>query len=553
MKKTFVFCLIASLVPGLGFAENPQITRLMREKQAKMEQLEKCMGSTKGLKIAGISTLGLTAVGVAGNIAEASAIKKYDSQIEATDSKIEKTQQEIEEKRDKIAREEEEKANSIKQARMLKNVALADINAINASGGNVNDRAISHGYMPEQLPDNLRSQFANAMVGFISRCRALIGNEGIKEVSLSPSVQENWRQYVGSASLKEDALLSNLNEHIIAECKITQCNIATHETVNNAGNIICIAKNNTVDTTKPTADAILNTKPATNQETKPAEGTDCLANAKINNPDAVSAKINVNGECEILDCLPPKKAASNKKSCVNYWENDTVPSLWNNNTVKSEEELCKEATAKGEASFVVMLNKCECTDKSKEWNGKKCVAKKTATNTQPVKKQWTEEEKNSKPDEYCKATYQSDAARGCCLAVHKYKNGNNWDGKGMKCNCRTGYKWEGNICKPDIPNTIPTLANDATYVAKPNIVEPIQIQKTSKDLGGRVVRYTRMMDKLTFSIDGLQFTASAYDATDSAGNKMNCPSTADGLTKCAKVAVQQKLEAYGYTNFSVSN
>ena len=75
MRKLFIFGLIASVYPCLGFAENPKITRLMREKQNKIEQLEKCMGSTKGLKIAGISTLGLTAVGVAGNIAEASAIK----------------------------------------------------------------------------------------------------------------------------------------------------------------------------------------------------------------------------------------------------------------------------------------------------------------------------------------------------------------------------------------------------------------------------------------------------------------------------------------------
>ncbi|MBR5904702.1 MAG: hypothetical protein IKZ49_04185 [Alphaproteobacteria bacterium] len=479
MKKIFVFGLIASFIPVIGFAENPQITRLMREKQAKMEQLEKCMGSTKGLKIAGISTLGLTAVGVAGNIAEASAIKKYDSQIEATDNKIEKTQNEINEKRDKIAREEEEKANSIKQARMLKNVAANDINTINASGGNIGDKAISHGYMPEQLPDNLRSQFANAMVGFISRCRALIGTNGIQEVSLSPSVQENWRQFVGSTPLSEEALLSNLNEHIIAECKITQCNTATHNTFNNNGITMCVEKSSApVDTTKPTADAILNNKPST----KPAVGSDCLANVKANNPDATSAKINANGECEIIDCGAIKKPSSDKKSCIGVFEND-FPNMWNKssgNNVKTEEELCQEAATKGETYVQYISNPpvCVCNDNQKEWNGTKCVAKKSAANKQTIKKasEWTDTEKKAKPDEYCKLAFQSDAAKACCLAIHKYNQAYNWDGAGMKCNCKTGLEWKNNTCAPKM--NIPTLANDATYVAQPNIIEPIKMPNT---------------------------------------------------------------------------
>lgn len=71
MKKYFTFGLIMSLVSGACFAEHPMITQLIREKQQKMEKLEKCKGTTKNLKIAGISTLGITAVGVGANIAEA--------------------------------------------------------------------------------------------------------------------------------------------------------------------------------------------------------------------------------------------------------------------------------------------------------------------------------------------------------------------------------------------------------------------------------------------------------------------------------------------------
>ena len=67
----------------------------MREKQRKMEQLEKCMGTNKGLKIAGISTLGLTAAGVAANIYEAKAIKDNEKTIEKKNEKIESINAEI--------------------------------------------------------------------------------------------------------------------------------------------------------------------------------------------------------------------------------------------------------------------------------------------------------------------------------------------------------------------------------------------------------------------------------------------------------------------------
>ena len=165
MHKYFILSLIVSIIPNLCLAENPRITKLMREKQAKMEQLEKCMGSSKGLKIAGISTLGLTAVGVAGNIAEAKVIQDYNDRIESTDKNIEKTKIEIQEKRDALDAKEEAEAKRVaaeeqakREGRILRKVALEDIARINSSGFN-GDKAVSHGYVPEKLPENLRSQF----------------------------------------------------------------------------------------------------------------------------------------------------------------------------------------------------------------------------------------------------------------------------------------------------------------------------------------------------------------------------------------------------------
>lgn len=98
MRKYFLIGLLVSLMPNICLAYGPRYTQLVREKERKMAELEKCMGSTKGLKIAGVSTLGLTAAGVAGNIAEASAIKSYDKKIDKAKDDIKKAQKAVDEK-----------------------------------------------------------------------------------------------------------------------------------------------------------------------------------------------------------------------------------------------------------------------------------------------------------------------------------------------------------------------------------------------------------------------------------------------------------------------
>ncbi|MBR6010096.1 MAG: hypothetical protein IKP35_01595 [Alphaproteobacteria bacterium] len=120
MHKISLIGLLIALVPSLCMGESMRVNRLIQEKQRKMAELEKCMGSTKGLKIAGISTLGLTAVGVVGNVAEAKKINEYDDKIESTEKSIEKTQKQIDETRTDLAEqkakvETERKAAEAKQ------------------------------------------------------------------------------------------------------------------------------------------------------------------------------------------------------------------------------------------------------------------------------------------------------------------------------------------------------------------------------------------------------------------------------------------------------
>ena len=69
-----------------------RIEKLIAEKQAKMEKLKKCKGTTKNLKIAGISTLGITAVGVGANIAEAVVLNEEKGKLKTEKANLEKAQ-----------------------------------------------------------------------------------------------------------------------------------------------------------------------------------------------------------------------------------------------------------------------------------------------------------------------------------------------------------------------------------------------------------------------------------------------------------------------------
>lgn len=102
MKKIYILSGLMCLLPGLSFGENPRIAELTRSKQEKMERLQKCEGTTKALKIAGLSTIGLTAVGVVGNVVESQKIKEYQGQSNALDTQIAQTKKEIEDKKAEI-------------------------------------------------------------------------------------------------------------------------------------------------------------------------------------------------------------------------------------------------------------------------------------------------------------------------------------------------------------------------------------------------------------------------------------------------------------------
>jgi hypothetical protein len=116
MKKYFLIGLIIAIAPNFCFGAGARYTQLVREKQRKMEELEKCMGATKGLKIAGLSTIGLTAVGVAGNIAEAKKRDDLAASIESADKQLPEINEQIATEQTKF---DERKNREDEQARII--------------------------------------------------------------------------------------------------------------------------------------------------------------------------------------------------------------------------------------------------------------------------------------------------------------------------------------------------------------------------------------------------------------------------------------------------
>ncbi len=116
MKKILGLCV--ALCPMIANADtlDNRIASLIAEKNAKIAELEKCQKATGNLKIAGITTLGVSAIGVAVNIGEAVSLNKLDDKIDAAQAQKADLDQQIGDARaaklaaERAAKEAEQKA-----------------------------------------------------------------------------------------------------------------------------------------------------------------------------------------------------------------------------------------------------------------------------------------------------------------------------------------------------------------------------------------------------------------------------------------------------------
>ena len=230
LRKYILPILLISILPGICFGASARYTQLVREKQRKIEQLEKCMGTNKGLQIAGISTLGLTAVGVAGNIAEANIIKKNEKTLEKQNTTLAEKEEEYNRKENakKDAEKERDQAKTDwNNAHKLKEIVRQDIDTINALNITIGTEVFVSGYDPSALPaGDLKNNLATALIGVITKCESLKGQDGIKKVSLQDSDNPTWGEEEGTLNL--EAVWTETSPRQVMVCNLIECDTPTY-------------------------------------------------------------------------------------------------------------------------------------------------------------------------------------------------------------------------------------------------------------------------------------------------------------------------------------
>jgi hypothetical protein len=110
IKMVSFFCIMTVAVSSVSYGVpiTPQIRNLLEEKEEKIKALEQCDGKRKGWMIAGISTIGLTAVGVGVNIAQANKSSKLSDQIDTAKQELSRHETHLAQIQSQIA----EKSNS---------------------------------------------------------------------------------------------------------------------------------------------------------------------------------------------------------------------------------------------------------------------------------------------------------------------------------------------------------------------------------------------------------------------------------------------------------
>ena len=285
MKKNFAVALLISIIPSLCFGASARYTQLVREKQRKYDELQKCLGTTKGLKIAGVSTLGLTAVGVSTNIAQSETKKSYDKKLERADEKLNNIKKQIDNK----------DTNTDKNAGLtIKQAVENDIKDIESSNAKPGSTVVLNGYQYKDLPVELSLQVEDAVDGWVKRCKAWEGREGIQTV-------ETYNRTTDRAlgTLSADNETTNKTD-TIAACNLAPTNGCDDKHTKNDN--ACVAITNTSAQTNTITDNNAEEEVAETQEEGEKEDK-----SEENSP---SEKDNKNDEVD-FDSTDPGKSLNN--------------------------------------------------------------------------------------------------------------------------------------------------------------------------------------------------------------------------------------------------
>jgi hypothetical protein len=216
--------------------------QLVKEKQEKMAQLEKCMQSTKGLQIAGLSTIGLTAAGIAGNIYEATVITKNKNKLDSLDTNTESETKTTTPPNKDAKPNEDTNPITITQTKTttslnkdkkdivitattptpktVKQIVENDIATINSTTVQPGAKIYTHGYYVTQLSRELNYDIFIAMVdAFMEECLKLREQSGLEKIDAIQNPEYRDSSVKSLPKLKDDDILTDSTKHLFYTCE----------------------------------------------------------------------------------------------------------------------------------------------------------------------------------------------------------------------------------------------------------------------------------------------------------------------------------------------
>jgi hypothetical protein len=219
-----------------------------------MAQLEKCMQSTKGLQIAGLSTIGLTAAGIAGNIYEATVITKNKNKLDSLDTNTEsetktttppnkdakpititqpKTTTKPNEDTNPITITQTKTTTSLNKdkkdivitattptPKTVKQIVENDIATINSTTVQPGAKIYTHGYYVTQLSRELNYDIFIAMVdAFMEECLKLREQSGLEKIDAIQNPEYRDSSVKSLPKLKDDDILTDSTKHLFYTCE----------------------------------------------------------------------------------------------------------------------------------------------------------------------------------------------------------------------------------------------------------------------------------------------------------------------------------------------
>ena len=182
-----------------------KIASLTKEKLEKIAKLEECQKNTKGLKIAGITTLGVSAIGIGANIGEAVALNKLDEKI----STAEQNKSNLDKQIDGV-----KKAQNTCGTKTCSTPAptQSDLDSLNATEAVCKDgNWVAKTCKLDYSGDEQTCILNGATVTYIDACKFV--NSAVKQC---PEVTEDWKK---QHNAKSGACDTTINEIYIKECE----------------------------------------------------------------------------------------------------------------------------------------------------------------------------------------------------------------------------------------------------------------------------------------------------------------------------------------------